>query len=93
MRNVIPLITSSADIPNEGHLPFTNFESLTNKDTVKPVPDYFDGARTRDVHTKVRNDLSKTVIPAKHTDKPVAPNFFFEAKVPKGGADVARRRV
>ncbi|KAI0410631.1 hypothetical protein F5X98DRAFT_368684 [Xylaria grammica] len=45
MRNVIPLIAGSADVPNEGHLPFTNLESLTNKTTVKPVPDYFDGAR------------------------------------------------
>lgn len=57
-RNVIPLIAGSADIPNEGPLPATNFESLTNKDTVKPVPDYFDGARMRDIHAKARNDLN-----------------------------------
>jgi hypothetical protein len=68
MRKVIPLVAGSADIPKRGHLPFTNFESLTNKDTVMPVPDYFDGARMRDVYTKMSNALRKTVITIKHTD-------------------------
>ncbi|KAI1148203.1 hypothetical protein F4825DRAFT_434825 [Nemania diffusa] len=93
MRNVIPLIAGSADIPNEGHLPFTNLESLTNETTVKPAPDYFDGARMKDVHTQVRHDLTKTIIPTKHADVPVAPNFFLEAKAPRGGADVALRQA
>ncbi|KAI8626605.1 hypothetical protein F5Y19DRAFT_221473 [Xylariaceae sp. FL1651] len=93
MRNVIPLIAGSADILNEGHLPFTNLEPLTNETTVKPVPDYFDGARMNDVHTQVRHDLNKTIIPTKHADVPVAPNFFLEAKAPRGGADVALRQA
>ncbi|KAI1271437.1 hypothetical protein F5Y07DRAFT_404413 [Xylaria sp. FL0933] len=93
MRNVVPIIAGSADIPNEGHLPFTNLESLTNETTVKPVPDYFDGARMQDVLTQVRHDLNKTIIPTKHADVPVAPNFFLEAKAPRGGADVARRQA
>ncbi|KAI0426085.1 hypothetical protein F5Y09DRAFT_76522 [Xylaria sp. FL1042] len=93
MRNVIPLIAGSADIPNEGHLPFTNLESLTNETTVKPVPDYFDGARMKDIYAKVRHDLNKTIIPTKHADVPMAANFFLEAKAPKGGADVALRQA
>ena len=93
MRNVIPIIAGNADIPNEGHLPFTNFESLTNEGTVKPVPDCFDGARMRDVHTKVRDDLSRTIIPTRHADVPVVPSFFLEAKAPGGGAKVARRQA
>ncbi|KAI0909599.1 hypothetical protein F4823DRAFT_421490 [Ustulina deusta] len=34
----------------------------------------------RDVHTKVRNGLSKKVIPTKCANNPAAPNFFLEAK-------------
>lgn len=90
MRNVIPIIAGNADIPNEGHFPFTNLESLTSETTVKPVPDYFDGARVRDIHHQVRRDLSQKIRPTKHMNVPVTPNFFLEAKAPKGGADVAR---
>ncbi|KAI0398937.1 hypothetical protein F4802DRAFT_611271 [Xylaria palmicola] len=94
LRTVIPLITGRTDIPNEGHLPFTNFESLTNGETVKPVPDYFDGARWGGVDTQVRNDLNKTIIPTKHAiNAPIMPNFFLEAKAPRGGTDVARRQA
>ncbi|KAI1425509.1 hypothetical protein F5Y12DRAFT_795848 [Xylaria sp. FL1777] len=93
MRNVIPIIAGNADIRNDGHLPFTNLESLTNETTVKPVPDHFDGARTNDLHPQVKHDLNRTIIPTKHAGDPVAANFFLEAKAPKGGADVARRQA
>lgn len=42
MRNVVPLIAGNANnIPNEGHIPFTNLNSITNNTTVNPVPDFF----------------------------------------------------
>jgi hypothetical protein len=93
MRNVIPIITGNASIPNEGNLPFTNFESLTEGLTVNAVPDFFDGAPPGDVDKAVREDLSQMIAPTKHADVPVAPNFFLEAKAPRGGADVARRQA
>ncbi|KAI3317910.1 hypothetical protein HD806DRAFT_550099 [Xylariaceae sp. AK1471] len=93
MRTVIPIIAGNADIPNEGYLPFTNLRSLTNKANIKPIPDYFDGARMRDVYTQVRHDLNKTIIPTKHADDPVAANFFLEANDPNGDAYVARRHA
>ncbi|GAB1312200.1 WW domain-containing protein [Madurella fahalii] len=93
MRNVIPIITGNASIPNENNLPFTNCESLTEGATVTPVPDFFDGAELGVVDKAVREDLNRTIIPTKHADVPVAPNFFLEAKAPKGGADVARRQA
>lgn len=92
MRKVIPLIAGNDNIPNEGHLPFTNLQSLTSDKTVKPVPDYFDGARIAEVHTQVRRDLDNIIIPTKHVDVPVAPNFFLEAKAPSGATDVAMRQ-
>ncbi|KAM5368768.1 hypothetical protein ACJZ2D_009322 [Fusarium nematophilum] len=54
MQTVIPIIAGDADIPNESSLPFTNLPSMTQEMTVKPVPDYFDGAITRDIHTQWR---------------------------------------
>lgn len=41
----------------------------------------------------VRQDLNKTVIPTSHGRAPAAPNFFVEAKAPRGGADVAKRQA
>ncbi|KAK0613157.1 hypothetical protein B0T17DRAFT_477589, partial [Bombardia bombarda] len=93
MRNVIPIITGNASIPNEGNLPFTNLKSLTKGLTVKPVPDFFDGARPGHIDKSVREDLSQIIVPTKHADVPVAPNFFLEVKAPVGSSYVARRQA
>ncbi|KEY64855.1 hypothetical protein S7711_10778 [Stachybotrys chartarum IBT 7711] len=93
MRNVIPIIAGNTNILNEGSLPFTNFESLTESLTVNAVPDFFDGAPPGDVDKRMREDLSQMIVPTKHANVPVAPNFFLEAKAPGGGADVARRQA
>ncbi|KAK3375659.1 hypothetical protein B0T24DRAFT_647938 [Lasiosphaeria ovina] len=93
MRNVIPIITGNADVPNEGNLPFTNLESLTEGATVMPAPDFSDGAWLGDLDKVVREDLSRMIIPTKHADVPVAPNFFLEAKGPRGGAEITRRQA
>ncbi|KAK4181980.1 hypothetical protein QBC35DRAFT_510773, partial [Podospora australis] len=70
MRNVIPIITGNASIPNEGNLPFTNFKSLTGGLTVNTVPDFFDGALPGDVDKSVREDLSHMIVPTKHANVP-----------------------
>jgi len=93
MRNVIPIITGNARIPNEGNLPFTNFKSLTKDLTVNAVPDFFDGALPGDIDKSVREDLSQIIVPTKHADIPVVPNFFLKAKGPGGSAHVARRQA
>ena len=89
MRNVVPLIAGHSTIPNEGHIPFTNLDSITNNTTVNPVPDFFDGARPGDLDRKVREDLDKIIIPTKKAGVPVAPNFFLEAKSSGGTVEVA----
>ena len=93
MRNVISIIAGDSDIPNERNLPLTNIESMTGGATVKAAPNFFDGIRSGDVDKVVRDDLSQMIIPTKHADVPVAPNFFLEAKAPSGGADVALRQA
>lgn len=81
MRNVVPLIAgNSTTIPNEGHIPFINLNSITNNTTVNPVPDFFDGARPDDLDRKVREDLDKIIIPSKKAGVPIVPNFFLEVK-------------
>ena len=93
MSDLLPVIRGNADIPNEGNLAFTNFYSITNGLTVDAVPDLYDGAQPRDIGKTIREDLNKTIIPTNHTRAPVAPNFFVEAKAPRGGADVAGRQA
>jgi len=89
MRNVIPIITGNPGIPNEGNLPFTSFKSLIEGLAVNAVPDFFNGATLGNVDKTVREDLSEIIVPTKHADVPVAPNFFLEAKGPGGSAHVA----
>ena len=88
---VLPIIYGNADIPNEGDLYFTNLDSITEGATVVAVPDFFDGACPGDIDEKVRKELDKTIIPTNHSNAPIAPNFFLEAKAPKEGADMVRR--
>jgi hypothetical protein len=97
-RNVIPIIAGNSDIPNDGELLFTNIDSMTGGATVKAMPDFFDGARPGDIHSKIRDEneegnLNKLIIPTRHASAPVAPNFFLEVKAPKGGSDVALRQA
>ncbi|KZZ99188.1 hypothetical protein AAL_02739 [Moelleriella libera RCEF 2490] len=93
IRSVVPIIAGNAHIPNEGHLPFTNLDSLTKEATVRAVPDYFDGAHPEALDRQVSQDLSQMIIPTKHSGVPTAPNFFLEVKASKGSADVDLRQA
>ncbi|KAK2589874.1 hypothetical protein QQS21_012449 [Conoideocrella luteorostrata] len=94
MRDIFPTIRgNNASIPNEGNLPFANFESITEGTTVNAVPDFYDGTNPTQISSIVRQDLNKSIIPSSHGHAPLAPNFFLEAKAPRGGADVARRQA
>jgi hypothetical protein len=83
MRTVVPIIIGDVDIPNEGHLRFNNLTSITDGTTVNPAPDFFDGAHPGSVDSKVRDDLSETIVPNKKHGIPLTPNFFLEAKGPR----------
>ena len=78
MSDLVPILCGNADIPNEGNLPFTNFDSITNGITVDAVPVLYDGGRLRDIVKAIREDLSRTIIPTNHGRAPVVPNFFLE---------------
>jgi hypothetical protein len=93
MRDVLPKIYGDVDIPHKQDLLFTRLESITDKTTVDAKPDFYDGAPLESIDKQVREDLSPYIIPTGHRMAPVAPNFFLEAKAPKGGADVAKRQI
>ncbi|KGQ07756.1 hypothetical protein BBAD15_g6917 [Beauveria bassiana D1-5] len=93
MADILPTIRGNSEIPNEGNLPFGNLESITNGTTVDAVPDWYDGSYPRDINRTIRQELCKTIIPTSHGHAPAAPNFFVEAKAPRGGADVAKRQA
>ncbi|GAB0139110.1 hypothetical protein EsDP_00007325 [Epichloe bromicola] len=93
ISDILPTIRGNTDIPSEGNLPFTNLDSITDGTTVDAVPDLYDGSYPKTLHKIVRQDLSKMITPTSHGRAPLAPNFFVEAKAPRGGADVVKRQA
>ncbi|KAM3428581.1 hypothetical protein MY4824_008729 [Beauveria thailandica] len=93
MANILPTIRGNSEILNEGNLPFSNLKSITNRTIIDAVPDWYDGSCLNDINRTVRQELYKTIIPTSHSYAPAAPNFFVEAKAPRGGADVAKRQA
>ncbi|KAH8587339.1 hypothetical protein B0O99DRAFT_678204 [Bisporella sp. PMI_857] len=93
MRDLIPIICGESDIPNKQNLQFTRLEPIAGGATVDGKPDFYDGARVEEIDKQVQEDLGSFIIPTRHRTAPVAPNFFLEAKAPKGAADVAKRQA
>ncbi|KAL7792574.1 hypothetical protein V8C37DRAFT_402301 [Trichoderma ceciliae] len=90
MRSVVPALAGDLDIPNDGHLPFANLESMAENTTAIPVPDFFDGVLPGAVDKQVREDLNRIIVPTKHSNVPIATNLFLEVKGPAGTGDVAK---
>ena len=42
-------------------------------------PDYYYGTPPLHIRSRVRHELSRHIIPSKHTDRSAVPNFFLEA--------------
>ncbi|KAF3768609.1 hypothetical protein M406DRAFT_221876, partial [Cryphonectria parasitica EP155] len=83
MSCVVPFFTgqgSGTPIASQENLVFNNLTSLTNRATVDPKPDMYDGATFTQVHAQVQDDLDSLIVPTKHVYAPIAPNYFFEAK-------------
>ncbi|KAK2590889.1 hypothetical protein QQS21_011426 [Conoideocrella luteorostrata] len=96
MSTVVPVICgTSSNIPNSQNVLFTELAPIVDEDTVKPKPDFFDGARLHELDKALRDDkhMRTTVIPTKHMRVPVAPNFYLEVKGPEGNLAVAQRQA
>lgn len=82
LSEIIPLIACSEGIPDiwyECSIRFGNIISITGNTTVKPCPDFFDGAYSQSPNKIVRDDLDEIIRPSQRTSVPTAPNFFLEA--------------
>ncbi|ODA79947.1 hypothetical protein RJ55_05544 [Drechmeria coniospora] len=74
-------------------VPFTNLDALTDGTLVSASPDLYYGARPRQLHQRVREELSGLVVPSKQADLPAAPNFFVEIKGKNGSPAVAELQI
>jgi hypothetical protein len=68
---------------------FSNLEPLTNSALSAAKPDVYFGARPGDLDRRIRDELAGHIIPSAMENKPMAPNFFLEAKGPRGEPFVA----
>ena len=76
-----------------GNVLFTNLLPLTDGTLTAPKPDTYHGSRPEDLNLKIRNELQGLIVPSKHTDLPMLPNFFAVAKGPYGTQGVAETQA
>ncbi|KAF2158771.1 hypothetical protein M409DRAFT_30729 [Zasmidium cellare ATCC 36951] len=94
MAEVIPTITGLKDkqFYSAGTMPFYRLAKL-DPELSAPNPDKYYGARPKQIHERVRDDLDQYIIPSNATSRPAAPNFFLEGKGASGKPDVAHRQA
>ena len=84
IRKLVPVIASSAKIPNSREVLFSNLASITDGITADMKPDFYNGARPSDIDAAVSNDLNSLIIPSSTNvvRRPATLTFFLEAKAP-----------
>lgn len=93
MRRIIPTLDGDANILNDRQLSFDNMAPLFKEAAMEVMPDYFDGAPFHTVNLKVRDALGGIIIPTRHINAPVAPNFVLEVRKSSGNAVTTEREV
>lgn len=77
-------------VPSQENLFFGNLKHLTDGSITKAKPDFYDGSRPADLNKQIREELEPFIVPSTNTAAPCLPNFFTEAKGPKGTTDVCK---
>ena len=93
LANAFPLIRGGNNIPSGMNREFKNLTPLTDGSLVDAKPDFYDGARRRQLDPRVQKELNSYIIPSKHRKTPVLPNHFTEGKGPGGAEVVAKRQL
>lgn len=92
MSELFPLITWKTHIfPNYNQV-YNNLKPLGGHIS-NPQPLYFNGARTSEIRSKVRNDLEQYIVPSSQRHRPALPNFFTEVRGLDGKASEAKRQI
>ncbi len=81
------------DYPSTLNRQCENWQPFTDGKLVIPRPNFFDGVRQGPKNRQVRNVLNTLIVPSISDDWPFLPNFFGEAKSPKGSGLVAQRQA
>jgi hypothetical protein len=92
MSQVFPIITGKTNIPSGYNQVFNNLEPIGDHIS-NAQPDYYNGSRPAEIHSKVRDDLERYIIPSSQRHRHALPNFFTEAKGPDGKASEAKRQI
>jgi hypothetical protein len=90
-QRVIPMIQGAIrdDRYVDGRgIAFNNLVDILRGRGHKAKPDVYYGARPEQLDREVRKNLSSYIEPSSTDSRPYAPNFFVEAKGPKGSAGV-----
>lgn len=93
MSKAFPIIAGTSDIPSQENLLFGNLKHLTDGSITKAKPDFYDGSHPADLNRQIRKDLGPFIVPSTNTAAPCLPNFFTEAKGPKGTTEVYKRQA
>ena len=64
---------------------------VTDVEIITPQPDFYDGLRFDSENILIYQELGELIVRAQ--DVPILPNFFAEAKAPKGIPDIATRQA
>lgn len=89
MSHVIPKIVGHPRYPSRQNVPLGNLDPLA-KNIVVPQPDYYEGSLPGPGNRQLRQRLDKSIVPSSQRDYPFLPNFFVEAKGPRGSFTVAQ---
>ncbi|KAF2096045.1 hypothetical protein NA57DRAFT_59104 [Rhizodiscina lignyota] len=90
--DVIPIILGREYMPSGQNHVFNDMEPII-PDVTTAKPDYYNGTVPEKIHTRIRRDLNKYIVPCTDTSRPAAPNFFGEVKGPDGSARVLMLQI
>jgi len=82
MSDVFPIIRGNTTLYSGQNQPFNHLEPLACGISAAQ-PDFYIGSPPAQLHPNVRNDLGPYIIPTNYQQRPLLPNYFFEAKGPK----------
>jgi hypothetical protein len=95
---IIDIVLVIASLYQDNHFlarktKFGNLEPLIDSTIALANLDFFYSACLKQLDRQIRNKLSGRIVLLTIKDKPIAPNFYFEAKGLDGSAVVARRQA
>ncbi|KAF1962348.1 hypothetical protein CC80DRAFT_462403 [Byssothecium circinans] len=92
MTDVFPIIRGKETMPR-GQNYFFNYLKPLAPNISDPKPDYFNGSHPTQINTNILKKLGEYITPCNYKQSPALPNFFMEAKAPRGDAVEAALQI